>query len=118
MQRYEDWPEHFIYVEKMPNRSSAKVPAAVTVAILLYWVGIADVGAVSQPQGAVLRKGISISSVSRRQDAVEHVDAGFYGSYDIGRRADTHQVARLILRQKLVCVSDCRYHIVMSLADT
>ena len=37
----------------------------------------------------------------RRHDAVEHVDATVDGFENIERRADTHKVARFVVRQKL-----------------
>ena len=37
----------------------------------------------------------------RRHDAVEHVDAAMDGFEDIERRADAHEIARLVRRQKL-----------------
>ena len=37
----------------------------------------------------------------RRHDAIEHVDAAMNGFEDIERRADAHEVARLVVRQQL-----------------
>ena len=61
----------------------------------------AFVDAAAQLQEAARGEGDAALRELRRHDAVEHVDAAMDGFEDIERRADAHEVARLVVRQEL-----------------
>lgn len=90
MQRRQDWAEHFSSVEEVSQCASAKILAAVAVTTWLDRPGVVYVRTISQSHRPVFSKGKGISSVSRRQDAIEHIDAGSNGGNDVRWRADAH----------------------------
>lgn len=102
----------------MPDGAPAEIFAAVTVAAGLDWFGILYVSAVSHTDWAVFGQSKCVSAISGRYGAVKHIDAGPDGGNNVGWCADAHQVARFVPRQKLRCVRDCFYHIVLSFAYT
>src|SRR6516165_11833341 len=60
---------------------------------------VISVARIAQVHGAASGKGLGGPSRPGWQYAVEHVDAARYCADEIGRFADTHQIARATLRQ-------------------
>ncbi|GAG45283.1 unnamed protein product, partial [marine sediment metagenome] len=73
---------------------SAKISTTITVAAGFNGSAIFYMSAVPQADGAILGKGKSVSTISGRQDTVEHINAGPDSGNDIGWCADAHQMAR------------------------
>jgi hypothetical protein len=84
VQGYQDWSEHLSDIKEMSEGTSAKVGTTITIAVGLNWVDVAYMSVVPQPDRAIFGKGESVSTISGRQDAIEHIDAGLYGSDDVG----------------------------------
>ena len=75
------------------------------------------VAGISNAQVAETCEEMAVAGVSRRHDAVEHVDAGADAVDQVFRRADAHQVARLVGRQAVRRVRDDALHLGLRLAD-
>ncbi len=78
---------------------------------------IVRVHRVAQVDRPAPRIGEPVPPVARRQHAIEHVDAAPHGLDQVQRRADTHEVARLRLRQEWQRRIERRQHQVVPLAD-
>ena len=59
----------------------------------------------------------AIAGVTRRHDAVEHVDAVRHARHQVFRRAHAHQVMRLVGRQARTHVGQHAHHVFLRLAD-
>ena len=70
-----------------------------------FWIDGGEVGLpflVPHVHGAFIRKKHGIPAIAGRHDAVEHVDTTFNSFKNVLRRADAHQVARLVFWQDFV----------------
>ena len=63
------------------------------------------------------RHGHAVACDARRVDAVEHIDAALHALDEAVRRANAHEVARLVLRQKRRRVLEHLVHELLRLAD-
>src|SRR5205085_8692122 len=118
MKRQEDGPEHLISLEQMVKIGPAITPTGFTSTIRLQRRWISPVSGVSKPQSAFRDKSAGISAISRGQYTVEHIDAPGDGLHEVSRPAYTHQVARLVRRQKLGCRAKNFEHLLLGFADT
>src|SRR3989441_4649981 len=99
VQRRERGPEHLPRQDEMAQRTPAEVPAGVANAPLLHRARIAGVTGVADHDLAVPREKRSVARVARRQDTIKHVISHRHEAKQIAGRADTHQVARLRVRE-------------------
>ena len=66
---------------------------------------------------AIAGKNPAVTRIAGRHHAIEHVDAGFDRENQVFRRADAHQVARLVRRQAVRRVRHDALHFFLGLAD-
>ena len=78
---------------------------------------IVGVPGVAQVDGPAPRVGETVAPVARRQDAVEHVDAAPDRLDEVLRRADAHEITRLLRRQDRHDTVERRQHQLLALAD-
>lgn len=109
--------QHLSDIEQVPDCAAAEIGTAVARAVYFDRRGIVSVGRVSQPQCAVGGKREGVSAISRRQDAVKHIDSGPDGGDNIGGHSDTHQVSRPVGGQQRGRVLDGGDHEVVTFAD-
>ena len=72
---------------------------------------------IGEIDGAEAREGHAVAAVAGRHHAVEHVDAARDRFQQIMRRADAHQIARAVRRQRRRRLLDDFEHDVLRLAD-
>src|SRR5690625_1556336 len=85
--------------EDMMQIGAAIAPAARTGAILVQRARIVAMAGIPDIDGPPPREGLPRAAASRRQHAVEHVDAATDSADNIVRLADPHKIARPLLRQ-------------------
>src|SRR5688500_14960933 len=101
----------------MPYICTAVVATGVTVAMRVNRAGILGVTGVLYLNRSVVRKKPTIASVARRQHTIEHIDAAIYRVYQVLRRTDAHQIARLVSRHSWCDVVENTQHIFFRLAN-
>ena len=115
--RIEARAEDFVGSLQMMQVGSAEIAAGVAVATLIERARIGAVAGVSYLDVAVTRVQPAVARIARRQHAVEHVDAVADRLDDVFRRADAHQVARLVVRQPRRDMGFDAAHCLLRLAD-
>ena len=96
---------------------TGKLAAGVAAATGVERAGIELVAGVLDLDVAEAREQVAVAGVARRHHAVEHVDAGLDRADEVFRRADAHQVARLVGWQARRDVGEDAHHVLFRLAD-
>src|SRR5258706_1514619 len=99
MHRNEDRAKHFACKKEMPDRPAGKRAAGIAVAAGLDRPAIGSVLAGLETNWSIASKRIGIAPVSRRQHAIEHINARGDGGGNIAREPDSHQITRLFGRK-------------------
>ena len=101
----------------MTDVCTAVVLTGVTPAALLKRCPVLLILLVLHIHAAGMHHGHAISGNTRREYAVEHIDAASHAFDEAVRRADTHEVSGFIHRQELGGVLQNVIHEVMRLTD-
>ena len=109
--------EDFARAEEVVQVTAAEVLAGVAGAGRIERAGVGAVPGVLDLDVAEARKQVAVARITRRHHAVEHVDAGLDRAHQIFRRADAHQVTRLVRRQLGGSMCEDAHHVFLRLAD-
>src|SRR5262249_58757199 len=86
-------------------------------ALLIEWTCIVCVARVGEVDRAAPREGHAVTSVARRQNAIEHVNTARHRLDEIMRRADTHQITRALIGKHWRRFGDDPEHHLLRFAD-
>lgn len=100
----------FLCFEKMPNISAGIVLASRAGAVGVDRRGVKRKALVEQVDLTLPGKQVAVTRVSGRHDAVKKIDAPIHALQYIDRRADPHQIARLVLRHERLYRLDNSVH--------
>src|SRR3990172_545287 len=108
--------EDFVRHDEVAHVGAGEVRAAIARAALFHRARIAGVGRVLHVHPARARQGRAVARQPGGQDAVEDVHAAPQAVDQILRRADAHEVARLVGGQNVVHRFERRVHLIFRLA--
>ena len=104
--------QHFTRLEQMAHIGAGEPPAGRALASLFNRAVIGLVFGVVDVQDSVPSEQMPMARIARRHDAVEEIHAARHALNDVGRRANAHQIARLILRRiRQHLVEDVVHHL-------
>ena len=98
MQRQKLRSQHFVGVEQMPYIGSGEIFAKIAAAFLIYRAQVLGKAGITQIQLSPACKGISCSSIARRDYAVEHVCTVSNTLKNIFRRSHAHNIFWFAIR--------------------
>src|SRR4029450_174984 len=109
--------ENLLGAKQMMQIGAAVMAAGGTRALLVDRPVIVAMAGVAQIELTAARKSLRRAAATRRQHAVEHVDAAFHGADDISRPSHAHQVARPVGGQHGRCHIKDTEHGLLAFAD-
>lgn len=109
--------EDFAVAEEVVQVAARELGAGVAGARWVERAGVELVAGVLDLDVAVAGEQVAVAGIAGRHHAIEHVDAGGDRIHQVLRRADAHQVARLVGRQLRRRMGKNARHVFLGLAD-
>ena len=91
--------QHLAALEQVAQIRAAEPAAGRTLTAFLDRAVVGLILRIHDVENAAVREQMTVARVPGRHDAVEEVDAARNALDDVARRADAHQIARLVLRR-------------------